>query len=492
MHTKYCCNILHLISLPNLDQESDVDDSVLEIPAFGSSPDNDVSIVQSSVTSCEKDVLHVESFCLSSIGVQRNQASNEYDNYVAIIDDEFSRDDEDPEFIQAIEESLAEATQRKNASLEDEGDPVQSILRSFQRENIDYTESEMNANITISRKAIFATARMVIERKRFSFLKPVFVTFAGEDAVDEGGPKREFFRLLMRAISESSIFHGSWFSHDLGLLADKRYELCGKLIAWSILHGGSGPRCLSGVGYDVHRGFQVNHKVAIESVADHEMKEILDEAVNCSTEETFSAFVKKYSEKIAQYGYPKVYVCSLLDKDEMVESLLKQCFVYSVHTEISQFFQGLNSIGNLGDMIIGNKLLFDTILNNQHPRLTKAVFMSLCEYNRSEEGSNKREEEDKTIYSFEVFLQDLEEGEVPCLSLEDLLVFITAADCVPPLGFDKLVTIDFYDFDGNVRRRPHVSTCGLYFFLPRGFENPTAFSNFMKEALLDCHGFGKG
>ena len=140
MHTKYCCNILqHLISLSNLDQESDVDDSVLEIPAFDSSPENDVSIVQSSVTSSDKDVLHVESFCLSSIGVQQNQASSEYDNYVAIIDDEFSRDDEDPEFIQAIEESLAEAAQRKNVSLEDEGDPVQSILRSFQHENIDYT-----------------------------------------------------------------------------------------------------------------------------------------------------------------------------------------------------------------------------------------------------------------------------------------------------------------------------------------------------------------
>ena len=104
---------------------------------------------------------------------------------------------------------------------------------------------------------------MAIERKRFSFLKLVFVTFAGEDAVDEGGPKREFFCLLMRAISESSIFHGSWFSHDLGLLADKRYELCGKLITWSILHGGSGPRCLSGVGYDLHREFQVNHKMKL-------------------------------------------------------------------------------------------------------------------------------------------------------------------------------------------------------------------------------------
>ena len=241
----------------------------------------------------------------------------------------------------------------------------------------------------------------------------------------------------------------------------------------------------------LHRDFQVDHKVAIESVADHEMKQILVEAVNCSTEETFATLVKKHSDKIAQYGFPKVYVCKLADKEEMVKSLLKQNFVYGVHTEISQFLQGLNSIGNFGNMIMDNKLLFNTILGNEHPRLTKSVFMSLYEYNRSEEGSNKREE-DKTMYSFEVFLQDLEEDEVVGLSLEDLLAFITAADSVPPLGFDKLITIDFYNFDGNVHRRPFASTCGLYLLLPREFENPNDFSNFMKEALLDCHGFGKG
>lgn len=35
------------------------------------------------------------------------------------------------------------------------------------------------------------------------------------------------------------------------------------------------------------------------------------------------------------------------------------------------------------------------------------------------------------------------------LTLEDLLVFTTGTDCVPPLGFDKLITIEFYDFDGT-------------------------------------------
>ena len=35
---------------------------------------------------------------------------------------------------------------------------------------------------------------MAIKRPNFKFSKPVRVVFAGEDAVDEGGPSREFFR----------------------------------------------------------------------------------------------------------------------------------------------------------------------------------------------------------------------------------------------------------------------------------------------------------
>ena len=117
-------------------------------------------------------------------------------------------------------------------------------------------------------------------------------------------------------------------------------------------------------------------------------------------------------------------------------------------------------------MILRNKQLFDLILGNQHPSLTKSSFMALYQLNRSKEGSNQRSREDSTIYCFELFLQDLEEDDVAGLSLEDLLVFITGVDCMPPLGFDKKITVDFYNFEENSRRRPYVSTCGLYFFLP--------------------------
>jgi hypothetical protein len=92
---------------------------------------------------------------------------------------------------------------------------------------------------------------------------------------------------------------------------------------------------------------------------------------------------------IAEFGYPKIYRCNLSNESEMIESLLKQHFVDGVHAGVSQFFNGLNSIGQLGDIILQNKQLFDKI-------------------NRSEEGSNQRSKEDSTIYCFEIFLQDLE------------------------------------------------------------------------------------
>ena len=184
-------------------------------------------------------------------GTSDQHSDSEYKNYISIIDDEIG-DSDDPQLQAAIEESLAKTGNKE------ESQNVQELLTVFQSTNISNSESNsLNANITISRKSIFSSTLRAIGRKRFTFLKPVVNAFAGEEAVDDGGPTREFFRLLMREISESAIFHGTWFSHDLGLLESSRYELTGKLVAWSILHGGSGPRCLSSVGYDLQQSVQI-------------------------------------------------------------------------------------------------------------------------------------------------------------------------------------------------------------------------------------------
>ena len=82
------------------------------------------------------------------------------------------------------------------------------------------------------------------------------------------------------------------------------------------------------------------------------------------------------------------------------------------------------------------------------------------------------------------------EGLVKDCQLEHVLMFITGADRVPPLGFAKPITIAFYDQDGE-KRRPSSSTCSLQLNLPRGEEDVNAFNDLMVSVLKESCGFGK-
>lgn len=73
--------------------------------------------------------------------------------------------------------------------------------------------------------------------------------------------------------------------------------------------------------------------------------------------------------------------------------------------------------------------------------------------------------------------------------LEDLLQFMSGADCVPPLGFERNLTVTFYDQD--VTRLPFTSTCAMQIALPRGLEDKTAFSNLLTTAIFESGGFEK-
>ena len=73
----------------------------------------------------------------------------EYENYVSLIDDEFSDEYEDPQFLEAIEASLAEVGEQTHNTPINETDSVKSLLTLFQTNNLDLNKSETNANITI-------------------------------------------------------------------------------------------------------------------------------------------------------------------------------------------------------------------------------------------------------------------------------------------------------------------------------------------------------
>ncbi len=139
---------------------------------------------------------------------------------------------------------------------------------------------------------------------------------------------------------------------------------------------------------------------------------------------------------------------------------------------------------------MSNMSLFELLLSNKRPKLTCSKFKELYTIDSSCQGSNNRSREEDAVYCFELFLADLEDGQVEQLSLEELLIFITGADAVPHLGFERSITIQFYDNDEGTKLMPWSSTCGLTLNLPRQCCDPDKFREMMTQALCCCHGFG--
>lgn len=185
---------------------------------------------------------------------------NAYGNYLDTLYE--SSPDEDADLLAAIYASIAD---QKKSSMPS-GEEVDDVIRKFIDDNLQAASEEEYCNILINTKNSLLSTPTAIQRRTFSFVKPVHVSFSGEEAVDAGGPRREYFRLLMSLLKNLGIFQESWFSHDLHLLRCKKYEFGGKLVSWSVLQGGLGHKCLSQEGFSVLSNLQANHEDAIAAV----------------------------------------------------------------------------------------------------------------------------------------------------------------------------------------------------------------------------------
>jgi len=48
--------------------------------------------------------------------------------------------------------------------------------------------------VIVNRRAVLKSAMYAANRSQFCWTRPVNIVFSGEDAQDDGGPRREFFR----------------------------------------------------------------------------------------------------------------------------------------------------------------------------------------------------------------------------------------------------------------------------------------------------------
>nr|XP_055036883.1 G2/M phase-specific E3 ubiquitin-protein ligase-like [Misgurnus anguillicaudatus] len=106
-----------------------------------------------------------------------------------------------------------------------------------------------------------------------------------EEALDSGGPTREFLTLLMDAIKTRRVFEGKdnakYLSYDSKAAEDNEYFHIGRMIAVSIVHGGPGPACLSPNFFLYLIGKVKTVDAPIEDIPDDEVKKALLEIKKC-------------------------------------------------------------------------------------------------------------------------------------------------------------------------------------------------------------------
>lgn len=122
---------------------------------------------------------------------------------------------------------------------------ISSLIRSHRVRKLP-VETDNYQRIIVRRKKLFEDALHHFQHY-FDETKYVRITYQNDPAIDNGGPKREFFYLLLREIaSKNSIFCGPddsrCVAHNMVELDKKTYYHVGKMMALSIIYGGPAPK----------------------------------------------------------------------------------------------------------------------------------------------------------------------------------------------------------------------------------------------------------
>ncbi|CAB4001408.1 G2 M phase-specific E3 ubiquitin- ligase-like [Paramuricea clavata] len=161
--------------------------------------------------------------------------------------------------------------------------------------------------INVQRKTVLAD--YLNTRKRRPWFKPevhIKVVFVGETAIDDGGPKREFFTDALEQL-KLRIFHSNGLPVESTVaLTEETFKLGAELIVMSIVQGGPAPTCMSPVIYDiVSRGFKSQTCVLLDMIKNGNFKTIANKIDKVSTVEQLHSILVEDDvlDVLSQVGY---------------------------------------------------------------------------------------------------------------------------------------------------------------------------------------------
>uniref|UniRef100_A0A8C7YAX9 HECT domain-containing protein n=1 Tax=Oryzias sinensis TaxID=183150 RepID=A0A8C7YAX9_9TELE len=365
---------------------------------------------------------------------------------------------------------------------------LDTILKLYRQSK----DKEVETRIQVRSGFALQSALKAMRKPGFSCRWTPVISFSEEWTDGLVDPIWEFFRLSLLELQQSQVFEGSpgrlFFTYDLTALEDGKYYEAGVLIGWSLAQGGPGPHCLHPELYKLICGLN-------PSLEDFNWRDVVDPAVQAKLQELHSCSdVKLLSpslcEWVSQCGIPGIYSACSIEMPAIYACLVKHCIYHRVASMISQFIQGVNSCGGLWELIKAHWEMFLPVMTStrQQQPLTLEEFMKLFNVSFNHSDPEQRAAEEATFSHWETVLNLVRDG-LTDFSFEDLLIFITGTDHLPPLGFPKLISLQFYSLDTADIRLPHSSLASLELFLPRGVAGTADLLALLSRALRRSLGF---
>ncbi|XP_052260282.1 G2/M phase-specific E3 ubiquitin-protein ligase-like [Dreissena polymorpha] len=207
-------------------------------------------------------------------------------------------------------------------------DNLQSVLEAFQVETVD---KESVTKLLVMRSDVLNTPLKGLNRKKINFKSSLYIKFSGEMGEDQGGPRREFFRLAMKALQDSAFFEGpensKIFSHNISLLEMDQYKTIGRLVALSLVQGGPGIHVLHPDLYNLMVG-RPSKMEDLEELLPAATCEMLQQLRDADDEDKKDQFLSRYADHLLDLGIPKVYHLVRHEKANLIHIIKKQYIYY--------------------------------------------------------------------------------------------------------------------------------------------------------------------
>lgn len=300
------------------------------------------------------------------------------------------------------------------------------------------TSPDKFQRIHVRRSQLFSDAMRAFSKTTFEESKMLKVVFVGEPSVDDGGPRREFFQLLMRDGFTSSGLFAGWPQHvvpihNVQAVASNKFYVIGKMIAVYVVQGGQPPVCFAPAVADFLIHEEVRCEPCINDIPDYSVQQALQKVqlrksrnkTRCrniltntysflqvleanSTQDLQNLLSHEEFDFRFDCGYSKATSqLELSHREELVKSIWLHYVFFKPHAELDQLRKGLRETLQLDVLAI------------MHPQEMRSFLVASAEYDispdylldlfvirYSEQGDNKRTSEEAVILHWNDYVME--------------------------------------------------------------------------------------